>query len=223
MEIRRPFVNCILKVILTILCKIECKEYIEALYNNKPLLVVFNHINFLEVPILVTHSYPLNVTGLVKSETWKNPIFAFIFNTYKAIPIDRRGAFSDSFKQVKQMIDNGFYMCISPEGTRSKNGVLGRGKAGIVYLALEADVPILPVAHYGGENIWQNMRKFKRTKFHFKAGKPFRIKFEGKPDKDEREIITSEVMGQIAKLLPEEMRGIYSEQALQECKYLEYI
>jgi len=224
MEIRRPVVNLFLKIFLSIICKIECKEYVEALSKNKPLIVVFNHINFLEVPILVTHSYPLHVTGLVKSETWKNPIFAFIFNTYKAIPIDRRGAFSDSFKQVKQMIDNGFYMCISPEGTRSKNGVLGRGKAGIVLLALEAGVPILPVAHYGGENIWQNVRRLKRTKFNFKAGKPFRIKFDGVPCKEERESITTEVMGQIAKLLPEEMRGIYSEQAsLQDCKYLEYI
>jgi len=223
MGIRRAAVTCLLKTLLTILCKIDCREYSKVLAVNKPMLVVFNHVNFLEVPILVTHSYPLYVSGLVKSETWDNPVFAFIFNTYKAVPIDRRGAFSESFKKVLDMINNGFFMCVAPEGTRSKDGVLGKGKAGIVQLAMEADIPILPVAHHGGENIWQNMRKLKRTPFYFKAGQPFKIKFDGRPDKEQREMIISEVMGRIACLLPEDKRGIYSQQADEECKYLEFI
>jgi 1-acyl-sn-glycerol-3-phosphate acyltransferase len=224
MEIRRPVVNFLLKSIFNVLCKIDCKEFVEALANNKPLIVVFNHVNFLEVPILVTQSYPMNVSGIVKSETWNNPFFAFLFNTYKAVPIDRRGAFSESFKKTREAIENGFYMCIAPEGTRSKDGVLGKGKAGIVELAFEAGVPLLPIAHYGGEQIWKNIRRFRRTPFHFRAGRPFRIKFDDKrPDREEREVILSEVMGQIAKLLPEQKRGVYSEQAELDCKYLDFI
>jgi 1-acyl-sn-glycerol-3-phosphate acyltransferase len=223
MGFRRAAVTCFLKTLLTILCKIDCREYYKVLTKNEPMLVVFNHVNFLEVPILVTHSYPVCVSGLVKSETWNNPVFAFIFNSYKAVPIDRRGAFSDSFKKAQQLIKEGFFMCIAPEGTRSKDGVLGKGKAGIVQLALEADLPILPVAHHGGENIWQNIKKFKRTPFCFRAGKPFRIKYDGRPGKEEREIIISEIMGRIACLLPEDKRGMYSQQALEECKYLEFI
>ena len=223
MEIRKPVVTFVLKTILSILCKIDCKEYVAALSKNKPLLVIFNHVNFLEVPILVTHSYPIKVSGLVKSETWKNPIMAFIFNTYKAVPIDRRGAFAGAFKQVHDAIEQGVFMCVAPEGTRSKDGVLGRGKPGIVQLALESDIPILPVAHHGGENIWKNIRRLRRTKFLLKAGRPFRIKFDGKPGKEEREVILTEVMWQIARLLPEQMRGVYSEYALSECKYLDFI
>jgi len=223
MGFRRFVVSHIMKGVLNIICKIDCVEFVQALKNNKPLLVIFNHINFLEVPILVTHSYPLNVSGLVKSETWDNPVFSFIFNTFKAVPIDRRGAFSESFKKVCEKIENGFYMCIAPEGTRSKDGVLGKGKPGIIQLALEANVPILPVAHHGGENVWQNMKKLKRTPFFFKAGKPFRIKCDTMPGKEEREAIMTEVMTQIAKLLPEDMRGIYGEFALNETKYLEFI
>jgi len=202
---------------------VDCREFVSALSKNPPLLVIFNHINFLEVPILVAHSYPLRVTGLVKVETWKNPIFAFLFNTYKAIPIDRSGMFQGAFKNVYEAIDKGFHMCVAPEGTRSKDGVLGRGKAGIIQLALDANVPILPVAHHGGENVWKNIKRFKRTPFHFKAGRPFRIKYEGRPGKEEREVILAEVMGQMARLLPEQMRGIYSQQAQLECKYLDFI
>jgi 1-acyl-sn-glycerol-3-phosphate acyltransferase len=212
-----------MKGILSLLCKIDCSEFINALKNNKPMLVIFNHINFLEVPILVTHSYPLYVSGLVKSETWNNPIFSFIFDTYKAIPIDRRGSFQESFKKVREAIEKGYFMCVAPEGTRSKDGVLGKGKAGIIQLALEANVPILPVAHHGGQNIWSNMKRFRRTPFCFKAGRPFRINCDKMPGKEERETIVTEIMCQMAKLLPEKMRGAYSQMAHNDCKYLEFV
>jgi 1-acyl-sn-glycerol-3-phosphate acyltransferase len=212
-----------MKGILNLLCKIDCSEFVNALKNNKPMLVVFNHVNFLEVPILVTHSYPLYVSGLVKSETWDNPIFSFIFNTYKAIPIDRRGSFQESFKKVREAIKKGYFICVAPEGTRSKDGVLGKGKAGIIQLALEANVPILPVAHHGGQNIWSNMKRFRRTPFCFKAGRPFRINCDKMPGKEERETIVTEIMCQMAKLLPEKMRGVYSQMAHNDCKYLEFV
>jgi 1-acyl-sn-glycerol-3-phosphate acyltransferase len=223
LELRRAAVSFFLKTALNTICKIDCREYIDALKKNKPLLVIFNHINFLEVPILVAHSYPIKVTGLVKTETWKNPFFAFLFNSYKAIPIERGKAFAEAFRHVKEAIDNGFFMCVAPEGTRSRDGVLGKGKAGIIQLAMDADVPILPVAHHGGENVWKNLKRLRRTKFYFRAGRPFRIKFEGRPGREEREEIITEVMAQMARLLPENMRGIYSGSAEQRCKYLEFI
>jgi len=223
MEFRRAAVSYFLRSVLNILCKIDCREFIKALSENKPLLVIFNHVNFLEVPILVAHSYPIKVTGMAKTETWDNPIFAFLFNTYKAVPIDRNGAFQETFKKVRNAINNGFHMCVAPEGTRSKDGVLKRAKAGVVQLALDADLPILPVAHHGGERIWENMKRFKRTPFHFKAGRPFKIKFDGRLGREEREEILTEVMGQMARLLPEKMRGIYSVQAERECRYLDFI
>jgi len=220
---RKFVVSYFLKGALSFICKIDSKEFKEALKNNEPMLVIFNHINFLEVPILVTHSYPINVTGLVKSETWNNPIMSFVFNTYKAIPIDRKGAFSESFKKVLDALKNGYYTCIAPEGTRSKDGVLRKGKPGIIQLALEADVPILPIAHFGGQNVWKNMRRLKRTPFCFKAGRPFRLKCEKNHGKEERDKIMTEIMAQIARLLPEQMRGEYAPYAYSECQYLEFV
>jgi len=220
---RRAAVNFILKSILNFVCKIDTSAVYEALSKIKPMFVVFNHVNFIDSPILVTQCYPLRLTGLAKAETWNNPIFGFIFSTYKAVSIDRNGAFSDSFQKVGKAIRNGNFVCIAPEGTRSKTGVLQQGKAGIVQLALETDTPIIPVAHYGSENIWKNIRKLNRTPVKFMAGKPFKIKFNGRPAKSEREEIISEIMGQIALLLPKEKRGMYARQAEQECKYLEFL
>ena len=227
MGFRRMTVSYFLRAVVGIICKIDCREAVEKLAKNKPMLVVFNHVNFLEVPAIVAYCYPTYITGLAKVETWKNPFFAFLFNTYKAIPIDRVGAFSEPFRRVRETIENGYHMIIAPEGTRSRDGVLGQGKAGVVQLALEADLQILPVAHHGGENIWKNLKRFKRTPFCFKAGSPFKIKLNGKPgqrpNKSEREQIISEIMGQMAKLLPVDKRGMYTEQAEQECKYLDFI
>jgi len=212
-----------MKTILNIVCKIDNREYINALSSNKPMLIIINHINFLEVPILVTHSSPIRVTGLAKAETWNNPLLAFVFNAYKGIPIDRKSAFTESFKKVRNAINNGVYVCVAPEGTRNISGVLSRGKAGIIQLATETNIPVLPVAHYGGENVWENIKKFKRTNFCIKAGQPFYIKINERPGKEEREIILNEVMGQIAALLPRQMRGIYSQYAHKNCKYLDFI
>ena len=212
-----------IKGLLDALCDIDQRELVQALSKNKPLILAVNHINFLEVPILVTHSYPLPLTGLVKSETWDNPVFAFLFNTYQAIPIDRHGAYQDAFRRVREAMDQGFFVCIAPEGTRSKNGVLGKGKAGVIQLALYTGSPVLPVVHYGGEQIWENIRRFRRTPFRFRVGRPFRIKCEGRPDRERREAMLGELMGQMARLLPPELRGVYAEQAGQDCKYLEFI
>jgi 1-acyl-sn-glycerol-3-phosphate acyltransferase len=223
MGVRRAVVNRIIKGVFDTLCDIDSREFVAALTNIPPVIVAVNHINFLEVPILVAHSYPILLTGLAKSETWNNPLMAFLFNTYRAIPIDRTGAYQDSFRRVREAMKEGFFVCVAPEGTRSRNGVLGRGKAGIIQLALYTGAPILPVVHFGGERIWDNIRRFRRTPFCFKAGRPFRFRCEGRPGKATRELMLAELMGQMARLLPEDMRGIYAEQARLESTYLEFI
>ncbi|MDR0623194.1 MAG: 1-acyl-sn-glycerol-3-phosphate acyltransferase [Treponema sp.] len=223
MDIRRMVVNRIVKSVFDTLCDIDSREFVETLANIPPVIVAVNHINFLEVPILVAHSYPLLLTGVVKSETWNNPVMAFLFNTYKAIPIDRGGSYQESFRRVREAMDQGFFVCMAPEGTRSKNGVLGRGKAGIVQLALYTGAPVLPVVHFGGERIWDNIRRFKRTPFCFRVGRPFRFKCEDRPDKLTRGLMLEELMGQMARLLPEDLRGVYAEQARRESVYLEFI
>ncbi|MDR2176800.1 MAG: 1-acyl-sn-glycerol-3-phosphate acyltransferase [Treponema sp.] len=223
MGLRRAVVNRVIKGVFDVICNIDSREFVKTLTGIPPVIVAVNHINFLEVPILVAHSYPLLLTGLVKSETWNNPIMSFLFDTYKAIPIDRTGSYREAFRKAREALDQGFFVCVAPEGTRSKNGVLGKGRGGIVQLALYTGAPVLPVVHFGGQRIWDNLRRFKRTPFYFKVGRPFRFNYQGRPDKAVREQMLAELMGQIARLLPEDMRGIYADQAQRESKYLEFI
>jgi 1-acyl-sn-glycerol-3-phosphate acyltransferase len=228
-------VSWALRSILGILCKLDAREYRKALEElekgtgnalaySGPVILAINHINFLEVPKLASYGYPRRVTGLAKEETWKNPFMAFLFNTYKAIPLDRDGSYNETFRQVREVMDQGIFVIVAPEGSRSRNGVLQKGKGGIIQLSLATGAPVLPVVHFGGQKVWENMKHFKRTPFFIRVGRPFRFKCDdGRPGKTVRAQMTSEMMGQLAALLPEDLRGEYAEQALRKCEYLEFL
>ena len=84
-------------------------------------------------------------------------------------------------------------------------------------------IPILPVAHWGGENYLKNLKRLKRTDFHIRIGEPFCLKLEGvRVTREIRQQIADEMMGRIAKLMPAEYRGAYEkvtdcENFLAEC------
>src|SRR5688572_32295670 len=81
---------------------------------------------------------------------------------------------------------------------------------GTVMVALRSGAPIIPVAHWGGENYLKNLKRFKRTDFHVRVGRPFMINTEGiKVNSEVRQQIVDEMMYRLAELLPEEYRGEY--------------
>jgi len=112
---------------------------------------------------------------------------------------------------------------IAPEGTRSRTGVLGRGKAGVAVLAHRAGVPIWPVAHWGGEDFWRNLKRFRRTPVSVRVGPPFLIEPLGSMTKTVRQEVADEIMGRIALLMPEKYRGPYAETCALSPKHLRYI
>jgi 1-acyl-sn-glycerol-3-phosphate acyltransferase len=238
MGMRSAVMVRVLRFALALLCKIDSAEYSAAMQGSfardadearhetkmTPMIIAVNHINFLEVPILVSHAYPTPVVGIIKNTTWKNPFMSFLLNTFDAIPLNRGGAYLETFENVKIALQNGACIGIAPEGSRSKTGVLQKGKAGIVQLAFATGAPILPVAHFGGQNFWENIKRFKRTPIRFKAGRPFYFKIEGeRPARAERKELVDELMRQIAALLPEELRGEYAGQVYQKCEHIEFL
>jgi 1-acyl-sn-glycerol-3-phosphate acyltransferase len=222
--LRRCLVSFGLRFVLSILCKVDCREYIKYLDEHPgPHILAMNHINFLEVPILAAFPWPRRVTGLVNADAWTNHFMAFLFETYAAVPINRQGSYFQSFRQVHRAMKAGFSMLVAPEGTRSKTGILAKGKAGIVQLALVTGVPVLPIGHFGGENFWANLKRFRRTSFRINVGRAFHFKNDGRPSKADQEGMLNDLMGQIASLLPEEMRGEYSTQTNMPPTYLDWV
>ncbi|HPR18151.1 MAG TPA: hypothetical protein PLD62_07885, partial [Candidatus Cloacimonadota bacterium] len=89
--------------------------------------------------------------------------------------------------------------------------------------ALHADVPIIPVAHYGGEYFWYRISRFKRTNFTYKVGKPLVLKKTLIPPQILRHKMLDQLMYRLAALLPEKNRGEYWEINKINDKYMEEI
>ena len=220
---KKWLVNNIIKFISHIILKIDDSE-LRKVPNEGPLIAVANHLNFLDAPVLITHLHPRPTTGLVKKETWENPLFAFLFTVWEAIPIDRDIADFTAFKQAKQVLADNKILAVSPEGTRSEDGVLNRGKAGVAFLASQVDVPILPMAYWGHENFKENIKQLKRTPMIIKVGKPFRLNLEGqRKSKELMQNIADAIMLEIAKLMPEKYHGVYANISVDQETLITYL
>jgi len=207
---KKWLVNSIIKLITHVILKIDATE-LDKFPMEGPLLSAANHVNFLDAPVIISHLYPRPTTGLVKKETWENPILGFLFDTWDGIPIDRSIADFSAFKQAKQALKEGKIVAFSPEGTRTEDGKLIRAKAGIGILATQCDSPIFPIAYYGHEKFKENIKRLKRTPMKIKVGEPFQIDLGGLPkNKETMQAVADAIMMEIAQLLPEEYRGYYA-------------
>jgi 1-acyl-sn-glycerol-3-phosphate acyltransferase len=192
--------------------------------DRGPLLLVMNHVNFLEAPVLATHLLPRPVTALAKTETWKNPVLGPLFSLWNAIPIRRGEADLTAFNLSIKALEEGTILAVAPEGTRSGDGRLGQGLPGIVLLALRANAPLQAVANFGHEKFWSDLKHLKRPAFHLRVGPVFRLKLEGITlTKPVREEATREIMYQLAALLPPEYRGAYADLENATTHYLEFL
>lgn len=217
-------VNHIIKFITHIILKIDASE-LKKFPNKGPLLSVANHVNFLDAPVIITELHPRPTTGLVKKESWDNPLFAFLFNIWGGIPIDREIADFKAFKEAKKALNEGKILAVAPEGTRTEDGCMIRGKPGVAMLAIQcADVPIMPMAYYGHENFKDNLKRLKRTPMIIKVGTPFKISLNEQPkNKESMQTVTDSIMMEIAQLLPDAYRGEYAEGAFERGKFIEYL
>jgi 1-acyl-sn-glycerol-3-phosphate acyltransferase len=135
-----------------------------------------------------------------------------MLNTFHILPLKRGEADLAGLRRGLEALEKGYILIVDPEGTRSHTGRLQQGRAGAVLMALRSGAPLIPVVHYGSENYKQNLRRLRRTDFHFAVGRVFRIKPEAaKSLHTDREAITTEVMAQMAALLPPEYRGFYTD------------
>ena len=220
---RKSLVHIIIRILLKILTCTD-DSAIKAVPHNGPLILIGNHINFLDAPVAFTPLYPRPVVALVKEETFENPLLRFLFNTWGSISVKRGTADFKALGQALQALKQGKLLAVSPEGTRTNDGRLIQGQPGIVAIAIKSQVPILPIVLYGSEVFRENIRKLKRTTIKIQVGKPFKIKSDShQPGREERQQITDEIMYQMAVMLPEEYRGYYSDMDQMTTDYLQFL
>jgi 1-acyl-sn-glycerol-3-phosphate acyltransferase len=215
-------VGTTIKRLTRILCRVDDAQLAQVPAQG-PLILIANHVNFLEVPLLYTHLQPRPVTGFAKIETWHNPAMGLLFDLYGAIPLRRGEADVAAFRRGLAILEAGQILAVAPEGTRSGHGRLGHGYPGVVMLALRSGAPLLPMAYYGGESFRQNIARLRRTDFHIVVGQPFYLEAGGvRITRVVRRQMVDEIMYQLAALLPPAYRGHYSNLDAATEQYLRF-
>lgn len=220
--ITRWLVNSIVRFLVNVILKID-KSELDKVPRMGPLLVVVNHINSLDAPVIISLMYPRPTTGLVKKETWDNAFLRFLFNVWEGIPINREIADFAAFRAAQEALNNGKILAVAPEGTRTRDGHLIQAKPGVAMLAMKAGVPILPVVYYGHEDFMTNLKKLRRTPMAIKVGEPFQLQLKGhEREKGILQEVADEIMIEIARLLPEKYRGYYADRVNGYQEFIEH-
>jgi len=126
----------------------------EKILPGKAYLFLSNHQGNADGPILC-HATPRNLRALIKNEMMKIPILSLVLKQLQFVPIDRLNP-----KKAREGIDRGARLLSEgksffafPEGTRSRNGLLGEFKKGVFVMAIKAQTSVIPVTIVGSAAI----------------------------------------------------------------------
>lgn len=223
MSLQRRLVDAALRRTVRLLCRVDDSTW-HLVPETGPLILAANHVNFVEVPAMVTHLAPRPITGFVKAENWDHWFLRRLFTLWEGIPLHRGEADVTAIRAALAALDAGKILAVAPEGTRTGDGRLRQAHPGIVVLALKANVPILPVAYYGHEAFWPMLRRLRRVDFHLRVGRPFWLDAgSARVTKPVRQQMADEIMYQIARLLPPAYRGYYADLPAATTQYLRFL
>jgi 1-acyl-sn-glycerol-3-phosphate acyltransferase len=193
-------------------------EGFDRLPKEGPAILCPNHISFLDSAFLML-TVPRRISFVGKAEymdSWKTK---FIFPAMGMIPIDRTGGDKSqaALDTAERVLRRGELFGIFPEGTRSRDGYLYKGRTGAARLALKIGCPIIPVGIVGTDKIQPPDAKVPklRKRATIKIGRPIRVeRYRNRAD-DHMVLrqITDELMFEIRELTGQEYRNVYAGKA----------
>ncbi len=159
------------------------------LEKNKRYIIMCNHSSLYDIPLSYKIFPESSIRMLAKKELSRVPIFGSAMKAAGFPFIDRqnrRQAIKD-LEQAKQTMLNGVILWISPEGTRSKDGLLKQFKKGAFITAIESEAIIIPLAIKGAFDIYDSNSKVitLEQSISLNIGKPINAKLFTIEQKDE--------------------------------------
>jgi 1-acyl-sn-glycerol-3-phosphate acyltransferase len=137
----------------------------------KPAILVGSHESHLD-PFFYGAACHRRIRYMSKLDNFKTPLVKTLFNNLGAFKVDRENP-DRGWEKAKEIIRGGECVGIFPEGTRSRDGELGEFKTGAVRLAIEMQVPIVPMAIVGSRNaLPKGNLLMKPTQVIVRAGDP---------------------------------------------------
>ena len=187
----------------------------DRLPESGPAILCPNHVSFLDSAFLMLQ-VPRNISFVGKAEymdSWKTK---FLFPAMGMIPIDRAGGEKSqaALDAAESVLRRGELFGIFPEGTRSRDGYLYKGRTGAARLALKVGCPIFPVGVVGTREIQPPDAKVPKIRkaCSIRIGRPIDVKRHLSRADDHRVLrqITDELMFEIRELTGQEYRNVYA-------------
>ncbi len=104
-----------------------------------------NHIHLAD-PVFLYFAQKRQIRYMAKAELFRNKFLGWVVGNYGGFPVERGTGDTESLNTAEQLLLDGKVLGIFPEGTRSKDGKVGRGKAGVMHIAYQSGAPIYPFA-----------------------------------------------------------------------------
>jgi 1-acyl-sn-glycerol-3-phosphate acyltransferase len=218
-ERKRDVVYLISRLILRPLFLLVFRPHVvgrENVPTTGPFIIASNHLSFID-SIAIPTVAPRKVHYLAKAEYFTGTGIAgwfsrALFSALGALPVEREThrAAQEALDTALGVLKDGEGFGIYPEGTRSRDGRLARGKTGVAWLALTADCPVVPVAVQGTDKVqpvgarWPRLHRISVT-----FGEPLTFsEFAGQAGKGRpRREVTDRIMNAIHELSGQEKAG----------------
>ena len=212
----------LIHAVVTPLAKAVWRPTVEGIENvplTGPVIVASNHLSFadsLVIPIVA----PRPVVFLAKSDYFtgtglKGALSRAWFEGIGMVPVDRGDtkAALASLDIALDVLGRGDAFGIYPEGTRSRDGRLYRGRTGVAHLALTSGAPVVPVGLHGTADLQPVGSRLPRlAKVTVRFGEPLTFEgYDGVPVGRARREVTDTIMAAIAKLSGQPAAGVYNE------------
>jgi 1-acyl-sn-glycerol-3-phosphate acyltransferase len=171
----------------------------ENLDFEGPAILASNHISLLDPPIVGSFT-PFEIHFMAKAELFRNPLFGNMIKALNSFPVKRGMIDRNALEIAEGLLKSGERVLLFPEGTRQKSGVLAKGRPGAAKIAVDCQVPILPLCIANSNHL----RKLVFSRKHLKLcyGKLIDTKnFQPQlPEKDRIRSLSEKVMLEIRKL-----------------------
>ncbi|PMC39441.1 1-acyl-sn-glycerol-3-phosphate acyltransferase [Bacillus sp. UMB0899] len=185
-----PFARSVVAGLLKPTYRIKV-EGLEHFPKEGGVLLCTNHISNLDPPV-VGVTAPRKVLFMAKAELFKVPVLKQLLTNFGTFPVKRGGGDREAIRAGLKVLKEGHVLGLFPEGTRSKDGKLGKGQAGAGFFALRSTAAVVPCAIIGPYKSFRTLRVV--------YGKPINME-EYREKKINAEEMTSIIMEEINKLL----------------------
>jgi 1-acyl-sn-glycerol-3-phosphate acyltransferase len=177
-------------------------EGLEHIPRTGAVILAPNHVSYVD-PVVVGISIARRIHFMAKGELFRNRLAGWFLRSLQAFPVDRERVDPSTLKRTLSLLAAGQIVLMFPEGTRGDGRTLGPAKPGIALVAARSGAAVVPVFHWGAEQVLpRGSRRFRRAPLRVRFGPPLVFPRDGPVRREAVEAFGRRLIGAIAALRP---------------------